>query len=100
MVRAIGDVEESLALARMLAERETLLQAVSAEQQRALDLAQNAYRVGRQDLRGVEQQRQRLLATQAGLLRVRGEQLSRRAALHLALGGSFGEPIVTAPAQR
>jgi outer membrane protein, multidrug efflux system len=90
-LRAIGDVEESLALGRTLAEREALLKAVSADQQRALELAQTAYRVGKQDLRSVEQQQISLYATRVNLLRVRGEQLNQRVALHLSLGGSFGE---------
>jgi len=90
-LRAIGDVEESLAAARTLAEREVLLKAITADQARALDLAQTAYRVGKQDLRSVEQQQLSLYAARANLLRVQGEQLSQRVALHLSLGGSFGD---------
>lgn len=98
-LRAIGDVEESLAIGRTLVEREALLKAISADQQRAFDLAQTAYRVGKQDLRGVEQQQLSLYATRVNLLRVRGEQLSQRIALHLALGGSFGERVVLSEAR-
>jgi len=90
-LRAIGDVEESLAVGRVLVERETLLAAISVDQQRAFDLAQTSYRVGKQDLRSVEQQALSLYATRVNLLRVRGEQLNQRVSLHLALGGSFGE---------
>ncbi|HET9208109.1 MAG TPA: TolC family protein, partial [Burkholderiaceae bacterium] len=93
-LRAIGDVEESLAISRVLIDREALLNAISADQQRALDLAQTAYRVGKQDLRSVEQQALSLYATRLNLLRVRSEQLSQRVALHLSLGGSFGERTV------
>jgi len=98
-LRAIGDVEESLAIGRTLAEREVLLRAVSADQRRALDLAQTAYRVGKQDLRSVEQQALSLYATRVNLLRVHGEQLNQRVALHLALGGSFGAPVVLSDAR-
>jgi outer membrane protein TolC len=98
-LRAIGDVEESLALSRVLVEREALLKAISADQQRALDLAQTAYRVGKQDLRSVEQQAISLYATRVNLLRVQGEQLNQRVGLHLALGGSFGERVVLSNAQ-
>ena len=98
-LRAIGDVEESLAAARTLVERESLLQAVSADQQRALELAQTAYRVGKQDLRSVEQQQLSLYATRVNLLRVRGEQLSQRVSLHLSLGGSFGDRLVLSEAK-
>jgi outer membrane protein, multidrug efflux system len=99
-LRAIGDVEESLAIARTLAERETLLKAISTDQQRALDLAQTAYRVGKQDLRSVEQQALSLYATRVNLVRVQGEQLSQRVALHLSLGGSFGERATISDARQ
>ena len=99
-LRAIGDVEESLATARKLAEREVLLKAISADQQRALDLVLIAYRVGKQDLRSVEQQALALYATNVNLLRVRGEELSQRVTLHLALGGSFGDRIDVSDAGR
>ncbi|HET7525801.1 MAG TPA: TolC family protein, partial [Burkholderiaceae bacterium] len=98
-LRAIGDVEESLAIARTLTEREVLLKAIIVDQQRAFDLAQTAYRVGKQDLRSVEQQALSLYATRVNLLRVQGEQLSQRVALHLALGGSFGERMVLSEAK-
>jgi outer membrane protein TolC len=98
-LRAIGDVEESLAVSRMLAERELLLKAITADQQRALDLAQTSYRVGKQDLRSVEQAQISLYATRVNLLRVRGEQLSQRVALHLSLGGSFGERTTVSEAK-
>jgi NodT family efflux transporter outer membrane factor (OMF) lipoprotein len=94
-LRAIGDVEESLAASRVLVEREALLKAISVDQQRAFDLAQTAYRVGKQDLRSVEQQALSLYATRVNLLRVQGEQLSQRVSLHLALGGSFAERAAT-----
>ena len=65
------------------------------KRQQTLDhLAQTAYRVGKQDLRSVEQQALSLYATRVNLLRVRGEQLNQRVALHLSLGGSFGERTV------
>ena len=99
-LRAIGDVEESLAMSRTLTERETLLQAIIADQQRAFDLAQTSYRVGKQDLRSVEQQALSLYASRVNLLRVRGEQLSQRVALHLALGGSFSERMTLSEAPR
>jgi multidrug efflux system outer membrane protein len=92
-LRAIGDVEAALAAGRTLAEREQLLGAISADQQRALEHAQTSYRVGRLDLRSVEQQQITLHATRMQLLRVRSEQLSQRVVLHLALGGSFGERL-------
>lgn len=89
-LRAIADVEAALAGAQVLDEREGELVAQAAAQGRALQLAQTGYEVGKRDLRAVEQERLRFYQVQLQLLRVRGEQLSQRVDLHLALGGSFG----------
>ncbi len=88
-LRALGDVETTLAASRNLAERELLLQRNVSDNQRALELAENSYRVGTTDLRNVQQQQLSLNAALLGLLRVQSEQLSQRVNLHLALGGSF-----------
>jgi len=96
-LRAIGDVETALASGRMLAEREQMLNAVIVDQARALDFTQTSYRVGRIDLRNVEQQQTSLDTARMQLLRVRAEQLSQRVALHLSLGGSFGERVPLTP---
>ncbi|WP_047194972.1 TolC family protein [Caldimonas brevitalea] len=92
-LRAIGDVEAALASARALTEREGWLTQQVARLEQALQLARRAYEVGKSDLRAVEQQRIALFEAQVQLLRVRGEQLSQRVNLHLALGGSFGRPM-------
>jgi NodT family efflux transporter outer membrane factor (OMF) lipoprotein len=91
-LRALGDVENALAASQTLADREAVLSAVVADSQDALKLAQTSYRVGRLDLRSVEQQQLNVYAAQLAWLRVRSEQLSQRVNLHLALGGSFQEP--------
>ncbi len=88
-LRALGDVESSLAAAKNLSERELLLQRNVLDNQRALDLVQTSYRTGRTDLRAVQQQLLGLQAARLTLLRVRSEQLSQRVNLHLALGGGF-----------
>jgi hypothetical protein len=44
-------------------------------------------------MRAVQQQLLNLQVARQGLLRVQSEQLSQRANLHLALGGSFAEPV-------
>jgi NodT family efflux transporter outer membrane factor (OMF) lipoprotein len=97
-LRAIGDAENALAAEKTLAERVQLLQRIVADNQRALDLAQSSYRIGKTDLRSVQQQQLNLYAARLSLLRVRSEQLSQRVNLHLALGGSFENAIVPAPA--
>jgi outer membrane protein, multidrug efflux system len=91
-LRALGDVENALAAGRSLAEREQLLQRVVADNQRVLQLVQTNYRVGKGDLRAVQQQQIALQSAQLAALHVQSEQLTQRANLHLALGGSFEIP--------
>jgi outer membrane protein TolC len=91
-MRAVGDVESALAAGRSLAEREQLLQRVVTDNQRVLELVKTNYRVGKGDLRAVQQQQISLQAAQLAALRVQSEQLTQRANLHLALGGSFEVP--------
>ena len=98
-LRAIGDVENALAAGNTLVEREQLLQRIVADSQRTLDLEQTSYRIGKTDLRAVQQQQLNLFAARLSLLRVRSEQLSQRVNLHLALGGSFENASVLAPAE-
>jgi multidrug efflux system outer membrane protein len=88
-LRALADVENALASAATLADRESVLSAVVADSEQALSLAQTSYRVGRTDLRSVQQQQLSTYAARLTLLRVQSEQLAQRVNLHLALGGSF-----------
>ena len=69
-----------------------------ADQQKTLEYEQAAYRVGRQDMRAVQQQQQQVQAARSNYLRARSEELSQRVNLHLVLGGSFAEPIALAAA--
>lgn len=88
-LRALGDVENSLAAGQNLAERDLILQRYVIDSQRALKLVEESYRTGKTDLRSVQQQQLSLQAARLSLLRVQSEQLSQRVNLHLALGGSF-----------
>jgi NodT family efflux transporter outer membrane factor (OMF) lipoprotein len=97
-LRAIGDVENALATSAILAERVRLLGQVLADQERALGFEQAAFRIGRQDLRAVQQQQMQVQSARMALLRVQSEQLIQRVNLHLALGGSFAEPMALAAA--
>jgi NodT family efflux transporter outer membrane factor (OMF) lipoprotein len=98
-LRAIGDVENALSASQVLSERVQLLSQVLAEQERTLEYDQAAYRVGRQDLRAVQQQQVQVQSARMALLRVQSEQLIQRVNLHLALGGSFAEPMAVAAAK-
>lgn len=96
VLRGINEVENSLAASRILAERVQLLGQVVADQEKTLEYDRAAYRIGRQDLRSVQQQQQQVQSARMALLRVQSEQLIQRVNLHLALGGSFAEPMVVA----
>jgi NodT family efflux transporter outer membrane factor (OMF) lipoprotein len=93
VLRGLGEVENALAASQVLAERVDLLARTLADQEQALEFDQQAYRIGRQDLRGVQQQQQQVQSARMALLRVQSEQLIQRVNLHLALGGAFAEPI-------
>jgi len=97
-LRAIGEVENALATSAILSERVQLLGQVLADQERALGFEQAAFRIGRQDLRAVQQQQVQVQSARMALLRVQSEQLIQRVNLHLALGGSFAEPMTVASA--
>jgi outer membrane protein, multidrug efflux system len=88
-LRALGDVENALAAGQTLAERDQLLQRTVTDNQRALELSQTSYRVGKTDLRAVQQQQLSVYSARLALLRVQSEQLTQRVNLHLVLGGSF-----------
>lgn len=85
--RAFNEVESALANEASLARREPLLRQGLSEQQRALVLEQERYRIGSRDLRSVQQQQLATLTAGASLLRVQSEQRLQRVQLHLALGG-------------
>ncbi|MCV2371038.1 efflux transporter outer membrane subunit [Roseateles oligotrophus] len=90
--RAFNEVETALANEAALAKREPLLRQGLSENQRALGLEQQRYRVGSRDLRSVQQQQLATLAASISLLRVQSEQRLQRVNLHLALGGEVLAP--------
>jgi NodT family efflux transporter outer membrane factor (OMF) lipoprotein len=98
-LKAIGDVESALATSKSLADRVGLLAQVLADQETALRYEQESFRIGRQDLRAVQQQQMQVQAARMALLRVQSEQLIQRVNLHLALGGSFAEPVAVAASE-
>jgi NodT family efflux transporter outer membrane factor (OMF) lipoprotein len=87
--RAFGEVESALSASLALAEREEILGEAVAQNMRALEFANQRYRVGVGDLRAVQQQALALHAARTALLRVQAERRVQRVNLHLALGGSF-----------
>lgn len=96
-LQALSDVENGLAASESLSARQGLLERAVDDNRRALEMANQSYRVGRIDMRAVQQQLLSLQSSQQALLRVQSEQLSQRANLHLALGGSFAEAVQLVP---
>jgi multidrug efflux system outer membrane protein len=88
---ALGEVEDALDADRILAERERILADAATASREVTRLEQDSYRVGKADMRAVNQRLLAQRAAEVSLLNVRRERLSRRVDLHLALGGSFGE---------
>jgi outer membrane protein TolC len=88
-LRAFNDVESALATEFSLKDREAILMRAVVDNQRALDMANERYRIGSVDLRSVSQQQLALFASQTALVRVQSEARVQRVNLHLALGGNF-----------
>jgi NodT family efflux transporter outer membrane factor (OMF) lipoprotein len=96
--RAFNDVEGALSAEVALRDRDAVLVENIKDNQRALDLAQIQYKVGKIDLRVVGQRQLALYGARTSRLQVQSEQLAQRINLHLALGGSF-EPADKAAAR-
>ena len=99
VLRALEDVENALSASQILSQRVEILGQVLDDQQETLEYDQQAYKVGRQDMRSVQQQQQQVQAARVNYLRARSDELSQRVNLHLVLGGSFAEPVALAAAQ-
>lgn len=95
--RSFSEVENALAADFALRERDIILARNIADNERALELAQVQYRIGKVDLRAVEQRQLALYSARTARLRVQTEALAQRTNLYLALGGGFDEalPIAT-----
>jgi NodT family efflux transporter outer membrane factor (OMF) lipoprotein len=94
--RSFGEVENALGADLALRERDAILARNIVDSQRALELAQVQYRVGKVDLRVVEQRQLALYSARTAHLRVQTDRLAQRANLYLALGGGFEPPATTA----
>ena len=87
--RSFGEVENALGADIALRERDAILARSIADNERALELVQVQYRVGKVDLRAVEQRQLALYSARTARLRVQTEALAQRTNLYLALGGGF-----------
>jgi multidrug efflux system outer membrane protein len=89
--RSFAEVENALGADLALRERERILADNVADNERALALAQVQWRVGKVDLRTIEQRQLALNSARAALLRVQTDRLAQRANLYLVLGGGFDD---------
>lgn len=90
-LKAFGEVENALATEATLRDREPLLTAAVEQNDRSLSLELIRYKIGSVDMRTVLQQQMSLYSARSALLRVQADQHVNRVALHVALGGGFGE---------
>jgi NodT family efflux transporter outer membrane factor (OMF) lipoprotein len=90
-LKAFGEVEGALAAERAALERQSILASQVSEGERALELENVRYRVGKTDLRSVTQQQLAVYGARSSLLRVQAERVAQRVNLYLALGGGFGK---------
>jgi multidrug efflux system outer membrane protein len=88
-LKAFSDVENALAGESSMRSREQNLAATVVSARRALELADDRYRVGVGDLRSVQEQQLSWNAARVNLLRVQSEQRIQRVNLHIALGGDY-----------
>ena len=88
-LRAFGEVESTLASEQMLADQQTYLESVLAQDSEALRLGRLRYDAGATDLLDVLQLQARQFDTRVDLIGIRNDRLANRVALHLALGGGF-----------
>ena len=86
---AFQEAETALTNEGLLADRTGFLARAVADNQRAYDLAQEEYDIGKIDLLSVLQHQARVNASKSALIRIKNARLAQRIDLHLALGGSF-----------
>jgi NodT family efflux transporter outer membrane factor (OMF) lipoprotein len=97
--RSFGEVENALGADFALRDRDAVLARNIADNERALELAQVQFRVGKVDLRVVEQRQLALYSVRTARLRVQTDALVQRTNLYLALGGGFEPAQATASRQ-
>jgi len=88
-LRALFEVENSLAAETNLGLREEILKMNVAQNERALHLEKVAFRVGTSDMRRVLGQQLALNVARMGSIHVQSSRLTQRVNLYLALGGNF-----------
>lgn len=89
VLAAINDVETALETVQTVDRREKILKEEVQQNQKAYELQEISYKVGKSDLRDLTLQQMDLYTSQITLLRVQTEKIIQRVNLYLALGGSM-----------
>jgi len=92
VLTAFREVETALAAEVRYVEQEAALRRASEEAGAAADLALARYRQGLTDIVTLLEAQRRAFNAESTRLRTARERLANRVALHLALGGDFGDP--------
>ena len=88
-LKAFHEVESALANEAALADRYAALQQLVLDNERALELAEIQYEIGKIDSRVVQNEQLKLYSARVQLVSTQAERLTQRVNLHLALGGKF-----------
>ncbi|WP_200979122.1 TolC family protein [Echinicola sp. 20G] len=89
VLSAINDVESTLETVQTVDQRERILKEEVQQNQKAYELQEISYKVGKSDLRDLTLQQMDLYTSQITLLRVQTEKIVQRVNLYLVLGGSM-----------
>lgn len=89
VLRALAEVETALSVEEELGAEEVHLRQAAQEARAALELAENRYRSGLEEIVTVLEAQRRVLETEVSLLSVRRQRLEARVDLHRSLGGGF-----------
>lgn len=89
VLNALADVENALNAVNVLDDRELIVKESVANNQRAFELEQIRFKVGKIDMRDLIDQQMDYFKSQTDLIAVQGEKIVQRTNLFLALGGSL-----------
>ena len=89
LLRAFGEVEQTLTAETLLAERERHVAEAARQSRAAYRLAQREYEAGLADYISVLETQRSAISSSSELIAVQRERLDARINLHLALGGGF-----------
>ncbi|MDO6760400.1 TolC family protein [Tamlana sp. 2_MG-2023] len=86
---AMNDVESTLDAVKIIDEREHFILEATNSNQRAFELEEIRFKVGKSDMRDLLDQQMDLYQTQTDLLHIQTQKIIQRINLFVALGGSF-----------